>query len=272
MEKKGKYLSVNEIHEEETKMLLELSKFLDKHNLKYSLFAGTLIGVVRHTGFIPWDDDIDTAMLRPDFNKLIELARQNNGLINDHLKIIGYEFDKTSAFPFLKVINTNIAVECEGDDFDKFLWVDIFPVDGYKKSKRFDRKIRFLRRLYFYKRNDKWSKIPEKNKFKYFLKKLSVKLINFDRLMTKYIKFCSKYNVEDCELVSANTWGIGRKESFPKKLFDELCEYDFENIKVKAFKDAHVWLSSRYGDYMKLPPEDKRVTHNIKARKISDEK
>lgn len=272
MEKTTKELTLKELQQEETKILAETVKFLDKHKLKYSLLAGTLLGAVRHKGFIPWDDDIDLAMPREDMDKLIELFKKNDGVIGKNLRAIGYELNKTSWFPFLKIVNKDISVECEGGDFDKNLWIDIFPIDGYVESEKYDKKLQRIKNLYMRIRSYMCCKRSDNNVLKYVVKKLIAKIIRIDHVTKKLIKISKKYKYEDCMLVCANTWGIGRKESFPKTLFDDLIDYDFEDIKVKAFKDAHIWLGSRYGDYMTLPPENQRMTHKIIARKVNNDK
>ena len=124
-------LSNKEIKKELLNILYILDIFLTNHNLKYSITSGTLLGAVRHKGFIPWDDDIDISMLRPDYNKLIHILKNINK-IDESLSGIGFELGNSN-IPFLKIINKNIKTEEKiiRDITDEGnLWVDIFPFDG----------------------------------------------------------------------------------------------------------------------------------------------
>ena len=101
-----KILSIKEVQYVQKEMLKEIIKFFKENNLNYYIWAGSLLGAVRHKGFIPWDDDIDLAMLRPDYDKLITYLKNHNKKIKDNLEAISLELDN-SDYPFLKIINVN---------------------------------------------------------------------------------------------------------------------------------------------------------------------
>ena len=125
-------LTLDEIHYEEKEILKETVKFLDEHNLTYFITYGTLLGAVRHGGFIPWDDDIDLVMARPEYNKFVEYLKEHGNKISGNLEVIGLELNN-SDFPILKIINKNIRVN-EKDKADQYLWLDIFPLDATPKD------------------------------------------------------------------------------------------------------------------------------------------
>ena len=127
-----KYLNTREIQLEEKKILDQVVEFLDKNDLKYSLCAGTLLGAIRHKGFIPWDDDIDIMMSRPEYNKLQELIKNNSNILGDNLYFHSVELHNLN-MPFTKVYNHNVEINDwrYNDIYEKYLWIDIFPIDGF---------------------------------------------------------------------------------------------------------------------------------------------
>ena len=94
---------------------------------------------------------------------------------------------------------------------------------------------------------------------------LIVKPIDLNSIIKKYIKLCTKYNSYNCNLINNNIWGIGLAEVFPKEYMNDMIEYKFEDITVKGMKNADSWLTIRYGDYMKYPPQEEQINHGIKA-------
>jgi len=262
------YLTLEEIQQELTKMLKESVKFFKKQDINYFIWAGTYLGAVRHKGFIPWDDDIDLAMTRPEYNKLLKHLKNNNNKISNNLEAIGFELGN-SDFPFIKIINKKLSV-IEKEKCDEYLWIDIFPLDGTpKESEKFWKKINFYKTIFTLKRNEKNNvALPYSNKYKKVLKKVFIKFLKlwkYDSFLTFYYKACTKYNYEKCEYVHNNVWSSSKEIFHKNQLINK--EYIFEGIKVNGLKDYDTILSRGYGNYMELPPEDKRVTHEIKVWK-----
>lgn len=104
------YLTSDEIKTELLNSLREIDMFLKKNNIQYSIMSGTMLGCIRHGGFIPWDDDIDIGMLRPEYNKLLNLLRKNSNCLNEELFGVGIELEN-GQWPFLKIYNKNILVK-----------------------------------------------------------------------------------------------------------------------------------------------------------------
>lgn len=269
--KKRKYLTLKEIQYEEKEMLKEVVNFFDANNFEYYVFFGTLLGAVRHEGFIPWDDDIDLAMPRPEYNKLINYLKKNNNRITDNLIVEGFELKNNNDFPILKIYNTNIKVEDEQEKVDKYLWIDIFPLDGVpKNNKRFTKKCQFLFNILILKREQK-NGVPlmASNKFKKIIKEIIMfilKLWPYDSYMKFYCDYCTKYGYELSEFVTINimseTSAIYEKKKFEK------YNLKFEDLTVNGIKKYDEFLKLEYGDYMKLPPEEKRICHGFKAWKV----
>ena len=263
------YLHNLDIKNELLIMLGAFDRFMNEHGLQYSIMSGTMLGAVRHGGFIPWDDDIDIAMLRPEYNKLISILIKNR-FIGENLYASGSELGD-SIWPFVKIFNNNIFVQEKVSQKKQYLWIDVFPFDGLPNHSvnLYQKYIHKLQNLYNYRRADEI--VIRENisnlKLKLFFTSIS-KVISDDNYIKFFIHECSKFNVEKAQLVEDLTWGT---KSIPKALFSELVDYKFESIVVKGFKNYDLYLKCIYGDYMQLPQEDKRDNHGIKAWRIIDE-
>lgn len=275
--KKMKYLVESEIKNELISMLFSVDKYMEENHLQYTIFSGTLLGAVRHGGFIPWDDDIDIAMLRPQYELLLHKLRKNN-VINGGLTAVGFEL-QNGELPFIKIINPRIQTEERVSEYSAqqgCLWIDVFPLDGIP-NKKIDKYYNILGKMekrYLEKRIyvNKWIMYnPEDNTFFSKIKKfIKNTFINYNLLTREFIRFAKKYEVDMDKKITNNLWGIGYKEAFPAAFMTKLVEYNFENIKVKGILEADKWLTIRYGDYMKLPKEQERVNHGMKAWKLDE--
>lgn len=271
------YLSDKDLKSELKLILKNVDIFLKDNNIEYSIIAGTLLGAIRHEGFIPWDDDIDICLIRSEYNKLVEILKKNQ--VSDNLYGIGYELNN-SDIPFIKIVNKDISciekftLGKSEIKYETNLWIDVFPIDAIPKKNInlyffYLRKILF--KIYNFKRESihKWN--VKRNPLKTCLLniiKFILNIISFNRILEKYISTCSKYDINNCDLVCGNTWGIGYAEAFPKEVMFEYADYKFEDIIVKGIKNYDIWLKIRYGEYLELPPESKRVNHGIIAWRV----
>lgn len=257
-------------------LLERVDRILKEYDLNYSIMSGTFLGAIRHGGFIPWDDDIDIAMQREVYDKFVSLI--NAGVLDKYgLVANGYEVNG-SFWPFLKILNPEICVEQvlsgQASQCD-YLWIDVFPFDYLPKENYEEvlKDIAIQRKLLGYKiaQEKEYYKYNHGiKKIAYFLLSFIFKYISIERINDKIISL-SKGNCIRTDKIGDLTWGrsdVGK--CFPTVLFDNLVEYRFENIIVKGFKDYDTYLTCIYGDYMKLPPEDQRVNHGIKAWRKND--
>ena len=259
-------IQFEEMKKIELNILIYFTEVCEENNLRYYLGGGTLLGAVRHKGFIPWDDDIDVMMPRPDFQKLLSLSINNENYNIIKPGTAGYYYN------FAKLVDTRTILEEKGiKRIDGLgVYIDIFPLDGMPETpdawkKRFKELNSIRKRI-----NNTCLLKPKfhRNPFAYLNACRiynSNKNIDLSSLQKKYLDSALKNSFDDSEFVFAAGGAYGARDIFPGKWFEKEIELQFENLAVKAFNGYDFYLTQLYGDYMTLPPEDKRVTphHSI---------
>ena len=261
-------LSLKKIQKEEKNMLKKIIKYFDENQLTYFVCGGTLLGAIRHKGFIPWDDDVDILMPRPDYMKLQSIALTKK--IDESLDVHSFELGNLND-PFCKIYNLNTVMERYNslDEYDTHMWIDVFPLDGLpesdRKTKRIFQKSIFWRKLLMI-RKLKDERVIEGSKTK--IEKILKPFVKFfvDFLPKKFYvkrinKLCLKYPYEKVKYVGGIAWGYGPKEKMLKSEVDKIVKVDFEKMKVKTFSCWDYYLHNLYGDYMKLPPKKEQIAH-----------
>lgn len=266
MEKKQ--LSLDEIHQLELNILKSFIHICEQNNLNYYLAGGTLLGAVRHKGFIPWDDDIDILMPREDYEKLSKLANKIN--TSNRYRLISSELG-TFDSPCAKMLDLNTKIESEylEESTDSHIWIDIFPTDGLPSSdaeiKKIFKKVRVLRTLLQIKKSkENTGKSFFKKKTKPIAKALLLP-ISRKYLINKITNISKTYSIDDSEFIGGIVAGYGPQEKMPKKEFLEYEYMEFEDVKARVPKCWDYYLTSLYGDYMEIPPKEKQVVHDMKA-------
>lgn len=266
-------LDSNSIISYKEKLLGLFGKFIDfcdEYSLTYYCTGGTMLGAVRHHGFIPWDDDIDLFMMRDDYNKLISLQSelQKRGIRMEGLQ----SQDKFAVF--LKLWDTGTTLwEIEEIPFVYGIFIDIFPLDYSDDSQeQFLSKYMKRRRLYILYQLSQMrfsvhailSRIKQKDKKFIFRDFLSLFVPAFLQgyIRNLLIREDEKgWKQQGCFL--ASYYGdYFEREFLKKEWFDDYILVDFEKLKVKIPKGYDGYLSQIYHDYMKLPPKEKQISHH----------
>lgn len=260
-------LTLAEMQQAYLQLLEEFDALCSAHGLRYDLAGGSLLGAVRHGGFIPWDDDIDVCMPRPDYERLLELKAQGKLALPEKRDVISNR-DRTLARHFGRYIRRDLGRVSEmAEDHDcPFIGMDIFPVDGLPKNHRAFRwqcfQIRQLRRFLLTSVEKKGT--SRRGAAAALVKDLYrplLKLIGPYRIAARLDRVCSRVPFENAEYVGAVTGMYGLRERWSKEKMLPQTHLGFAHLKAPCFANYDVYLSNLFGDYMCLPPEDKQVPH-----------
>ena len=256
------------LHSVHLDMLVKFDKFCSDNKLTYFLDSGTALGAVRHSGFIPWDDDVDVGMPRKDYEALLRLG---TAALPENLFLQTYETDPHYFFPFGKIrLGHSFYPDREVEKMKyQGLYIDSFPYDKVPANKKkAARRIRYSRLLWFICVFCRRS-YPGKKLFPRIVSDLTHRFPEEwkIRLYKLYDKYCVKYNPKETESWTCYCWTMSQEGVF---IFDQrdLFPTDtmtFEGMAMQVPQDADSFLSKVYGDYHVLPPEEKRTGH-LKGR------
>ena len=256
-----KKIELKELQKLETEILLDIDRVCRKNKIKYSIFAGTLIGAIRHKGFVPWDDDIDVILPREEYNRFIEVYSKEKAKIFD---VASSETNKEYPFPYVKIYNnTTISKEEKNKEIkDLGVFVDVFPLDNIstknknKRLKKIDKAVKLTYMLSF---DDSYYK--QKPIYKRIIRSL-LKIVGSRFFIKRLTKMCIVENKNKCDEIGLLISGTGNKNSWPREYFDSYIEVDFDGNKFFSIKEYDSLLRQRYGDYMKFPPKSDRIGHH----------
>ena len=241
---------VRQIQLGELSLLEKYIEVCSKYNLRYYALGGTLLGAIRHKGFIPWDDDMDLGMPRKDYEKFLEICEKE---LPDHviLRIHDDNLGNTS------IMDTSLQIEFGGVVCSPF--IDVFPLDGYPSDGfhyfLHTNKIKYYRAL---SKISVINRLHNRNRgfFENSIVKVS-KILHLDKLLNTI----KKYDFETSDLVGNVLGSYRERELAYKEVFGEPQLLDFETLKISAHADPDAYLTKIYGDYMKLPEESEQKGH-----------
>lgn len=258
----------------ELDILKEIIKICEENNITYYLLGGTLLGAVRHKGFIPWDDDIDIGIKRSDYEKLIDILWKNKikNLVIDNPK-----YNKNSLIYITRIENPKFKIKdySANDCQIRNAWIDIFPIDGMPNNiikRQFHKfKLLYLRLMFKYSIfskfvNQRLTGRPIYEKILIIIAKLikPEKFLSKEKRIMKLNKALKKYSFETSNYVVNMLGAYKFREMFPKQIYEEISTYHFEELKLTAPKNYDYVLKQLYGDYMKEP--ENKIHHHIEIQ------
>jgi len=260
----------------ELEILQEIVRICEDQKLTYFLVGGTLLGAIRHKGFIPWDDDLDIAMPRNDYENFLKLCQTK---LSPKYYLHCNQTDPDYWLPFAKVRKNGTIFEenpLTSINSHKGIYVDIFPLDNANKQKSIiqDVQAKITKRLSSLVIHKRGLNVAEPRRWRLtniLLKILrTTKLQTLTKLQTKVMSYNNNYGSEYYVNLGSNYNYI--KQTIPKNIYHPPIKVEFKGTLYNVPHDWAYVLKRIYGDYMKIPPAEKRVTHNPVRIEFGNEK
>lgn len=259
---KKKQLTGEEVKQVELGILDFIDAICKEHKIEYFLDYGTLLGAIRHKGFIPWDDDIDICMKRKDYNRFVSIMSKSDDY---HYKLLSMETSSSYYYEFGKVVDTRVVLnETEIIDLPGMgVWVDVFPKDNLPK---YHLLLKWIVMAFVVCRVFAvYKKFPKKHSVLFYPVWLVSCLIGYKPFL-KLIKFFSTFNKEKETPYIGDLRDLAAKRyAWDREMFAKSELVTFEGKEYPAPQKWDEYLKGLYGDYMQLPPEDKRIPHMFEA-------
>lgn len=269
MPKNKKELTLQEIQKAGLKVLLKLKEIFDENGWDYYLGYGTLLGAVRHKGFIPWDDDIDIWVPRADYEKFVQYCIDNKKKLKP-FELHHYKTNKKYIYPIARFSDSRYKIEYnDAEDYGLGIFVDVYPFDGYDKSDvKQNKKIQKLQNIISICGNKKMIKSGNalKNlvKIPYYKYNVFRHKKNLNKVIEKVDKIAQKHSFEDAKRVNCVAWSFEGENFLKKWIVDgKKKQLSFCGTKMSVPSDYDKVLKMQYGGYMKLPPEEERIGHHL---------
>ena len=256
-------IGIDELKTIQLDMLKDIHSFCVSHDIKYSLAFGSLLGAIRHKGYIPWDDDIDIMMRRDEYERFITTYG------NDRYKIADLSVNPDYGLPFAKVedVRTIMHEMVEGTT-EYGIYIDVFPVDNIPDD--------IFQRQVFYQKKNFWNVLYNLKVIKVrrgrsmaknailMLAHILLRPIKRTYIVRKMSQIAQSYNVAKTIDVGIVVPADSRiEEAIPSSSFNEYIICKFEDAEVQTIGEYDKYLKAAYGDYMQLPPVEKRVSHHV---------
>lgn len=259
-----KEIDVQNLKKKQIEILDVMSQFCEKHDIRYWIDSGTLLGAIRHKGYIPWDDDVDTGMLREDYDKFLKLFNQEN----DRYKVYSIENNLEYSYPFAKIVDTKtVLYEPDERGYKLSVYIDLFVYDNAPDDETEVKKM-FRKRIFLQKmRSLQWHHRPNGSFIRralIYIANVPMRLVPNGYFERKIVENAKKFQYVDTKRVGNFT--ASEVVTADKEIFRDFVWVEFEGKQYKAPIGYDEWLRAFYGNYMELPPIEKRISnHSFKA-------
>lgn len=261
-----KEIHIDELRELQMQILDYVDNFCRKYDIKYTISGGTLLGAVRHGGYIPWDDDMDTQMLRDEYIKFTKIWNEHK---NEHpFELISIESGNAIGYVYGKIHNPKTITYVHGLERTG-VYIDVFPVDIVVDEDDFTKRRKMIKSL---KRKENAAFVLSYSKKSHvgLFQLIKCWLLTLGKPRTffsnKINSLAAVQNASAGEFVFEMVAGIKCKRPMPKAIFADYSDIAFENRWYMAVKDYDTYLTATFGDYMTPPPVEKQVReHNFTA-------
>lgn len=249
-------------NDEHKKLMLEMIVYLkdvcQENNLEFFLDGGTLIGLIRHQGYIPWDDDFDICMKREDYDKLCELLSKTTPYrIITHRNTTNY----SHFFAKLVDVRTQAINPAISDSDDLGVFIDIFPLDKTPKCKI--KKFFYFNSIWYLRKIAIFTYLNQVDKKSVlYVPWLFLRNLNREKIIEITNTIATKYNQTDSEDLTNILESFEKYLTIPSDYFIATTNFDFEGISLPAPIGYDSYLRSIYGDYMQFPPKEQQVGHH----------
>lgn len=263
---------LSKLQKAELEIFKEFVRVCAQNNLKYYIWGGSFLGAIRHKGFIPWDDDIDVAMPRSDFEKFLKIAPR---LLPEHLYVSTYKRGKEHITLVAQIFNKNkeFILNNATKKVETGAWIDILVIDG-APDLGMRRKIFGIRYMYYRMMNQfaLFEEVVNLNKKRPWYENVAIKfaqITGIERLLDpvkigdKFHKLLKSNDYENCDYIATFMGAKKMGEIMPKSYVGEGSPCQFEDMVVNGPSNYDLYLKHIYGDYMKLPPMNERNRHNV---------
>lgn len=264
------FLTLDEIKACELNILREFHAFCEKNGLTYFLAGGTLLGAIRHKGFIPWDDDIDVMMPRPDAMRLLERAKDG---LNDDLQLDTWYLNEKSTSTMIKIVDRRTTAVFEDTVVQPGygVWIDVFVADGVPDDRAQNEKDFKKTRLLMDLLTASLTKIgverrtPLLTKLQYLLVPviLPIRGVGYGTYIRKIFQISMRYDYNAYDRIAVYEGRGGIREIMEKKRLFPRILVEFEGESFYTMHNYDEYLHNMYGDYMTPPPPEKQVSRHL---------
>ena len=268
---KGTQLSMTEVQDVALQILKEVATICENNSIQYFLTYGTLLGAIRHKGFIPWDDDVDIMMPRPDYERFCNYFKEHSEEVYPY-KLFNLEVCSDYPYMISRISDDRYEIKVNNEkEYGMGVFIDIYPLDGlgneYDKAYAVMKSIRKYPRLFFLSTRKYYHIGTTKGVINCLIKIPAffyAKLMGKKYFERKILSAIDGFNYEQSKYVGCAVWGSGTKIFIFEKT-------DFVDFKMQQFVDGEFripfqynqLLKQWYGDYMQLPPEKDRIYHHL---------